>query len=84
MIKIFLYMQYLMWLVKKIKEKPGSEITLTNNEIMTAGSPLMKVVLTPLAKSVLIPLGLSAGIAAAFAAIQIYIYIYIDQVQKHW
>ena len=45
---------------------------------MTAGSPLMKVVLTPLAKSVLIPLGLSAGIAAAFAAIQkknIYIYI---------
>ena len=22
-----------MWLVKKIKEKPGSEITLTNNEI---------------------------------------------------
>ena len=33
MIKIFLYMQYLMWLVKKIKEKPGSEITLTNNEI---------------------------------------------------
>ena len=33
MIKIFLYTQYLMWLVKKIKEKPGSEITLTNNEI---------------------------------------------------
>ena len=33
MIKIFLYMHYLMWLVKKIKEKPGSEITLTNNEI---------------------------------------------------
>ena len=51
---------------------------------MTASSPLMKVVLTPLAKSVLIPLGLSAGIAAAFAAIQKYIYIYIDQVQKHW
>ena len=44
---------------------------------MTAGSPLMKVVLTPLAKSVLIPLGLSAGIAAAFAAIQKNIYIYI-------
>ena len=45
---------------------------------MTAGSPLMKVVLTPLAKSVLIPLGLSAGIAAAFAAIQKKKYIYIS------
>ena len=44
---------------------------------MTARSPLMKVVLTSLAKSVLIPLGLSAGIAAAFAAIQKNIYIYI-------
>ena len=43
---------------------------------MTAGSPLMKVVLTSLAKSVLTPLGLSSGIAAAFAAIQ-------KQVQKH-
>ena len=33
MIKIVLYTQYVIWLVKKIKEKPGSEITLTNNEI---------------------------------------------------
>ena len=37
---------------------------------MTAGLPLMKSVLTPLAKSVFIPLGLSAGMSAADAAIQ--------------
>ena len=33
---------------------------------MAAGLPLTKIVLTPLAKSVLIPLGLSAGMSAAF------------------
>ena len=38
---------------------------------MTAGLPLMKNVLTPLAKGVLIPLGLTAAAAAATdAAIQ--------------
>ena len=37
---------------------------------MTAGLPLMKSVITLLAKSVLIPLGLSAGMSAADAAIQ--------------
>ena len=38
--------------------------------LITAGLPLMKNILTPLAKSVLIPLGLSAGILAADATIQ--------------
>ena len=37
---------------------------------MTAGLLLMKSVLTPLAKSVLIPLGLSTGMSAANATIQ--------------
>ena len=37
---------------------------------MTAGLPLMKGALIPLAKSVLLPSGLSAGMSAANAAIQ--------------
>ena len=37
---------------------------------MTAGLPLMKSVLTPLAKTFLLPLGLSAGMSAADLAIQ--------------
>ena len=37
---------------------------------MTAGSPLMKSVLAPFAKNVLLPIGLSAGKSAADAAIQ--------------
>ena len=37
---------------------------------MTAGLPLMKSVLMPLVKSVLLSLGLSAGTSAADAAIQ--------------
>ena len=41
---------------------------------MPAGLQLMKTVLTPLAKSVLLPLGLSAGMSAADAAIQKKIY----------
>ena len=41
---------------------------------MTAGLPLMKSVLTPLAKSFLLPLGLSAGMSAADAVIQKKIY----------
>ena len=41
---------------------------------MTAGLPLMNIVLTPLAKSVLIPLGLSAGMSASDTAIQKKIY----------
>ena len=41
---------------------------------MTADLPLMKSVLAPLAKSVLLPSGLSAGMSAADAAIQKNIY----------
>ena len=41
---------------------------------MTAGLPLMKIVVTLLAESVLIPLGLSAGMSAADSAIQKKIY----------
>ena len=37
---------------------------------MTAGLPLMKSILTSLAKSVLLPLELSAGMSAADAAIK--------------
>ena len=41
---------------------------------MTAGFPLMKSVPAPLAKNVLLPLGLSARISAADAAIQKKVY----------
>ena len=41
---------------------------------MTAGLPLMKIVLTLLTKSVLMPLRLSAGMSAADATIQKKIY----------
>ena len=37
---------------------------------MTVGWPLMKSIITPLPKRVLIPLGLSAGISAVNAVIQ--------------
>ena len=42
--------------------------------LMVAGLPLMKSVLTPLAKSVMILLQLSAGMSAADAAVQKKIY----------
>ena len=42
--------------------------------LMTAGLPLMKRALTPLAKNVLLPLGLSAGMSAADASFQKKIY----------
>ena len=42
---------------------------------MAAALPLMKSELTPLAKSVLIPLGLLGGMSAAEAAIQRKIYL---------
>ena len=42
--------------------------------LMTAGLPLMKSVLTPLPKNVLLPLGLATGMSAADAAIQKKIY----------
>ena len=37
---------------------------------MTAGLPLMKILITPSTKSVLVPLGLSAEMLAAVAAIK--------------
>ena len=42
--------------------------------LMAAGLPLLKSVLTPIAKNVLLPLGLSAGMSAADLAIQKKIY----------
>ena len=42
--------------------------------LMTDGLPLMKSVFTPLAKSVLLPFGLSVGMSTADAAIQKKIY----------
>ena len=46
----------------------------TIRRLMTAGLPLMKIVVTPLARSVLIPLGRSAGMSAVDAAITKKIY----------
>ena len=43
--------------------------------LMTAAVPVMKNVLTPLAKSVLIPLGLTAAGSARDAVIQLKIYV---------
>ena len=48
--------------------------------LMTASSPLMESVLTPLAKSLLLPLGLSAGMLAADVDIQKK---FMDQAQQH-
>ena len=42
--------------------------------LMTVGLLLMKIVAIPLAKSVLIPLGLSSGMSAAYVTIQKKIY----------
>ena len=47
---------------------------------MIAGFPLMKSVLTPLDKRVLIPLGLITAAAATYAAIQKK---FMDQIQQH-
>ena len=62
----------------------GATRTITGQEerflnflrpLMTTGLPLMKYVLIQLAKSVLLPLGVSAGMSAADAATQRKIYI---------
>ena len=50
---------------------------------MTSGLPLIKSVLTPPAKSVLLPFGLSAGISAADAAIQKKNIEVMDQEVQH-
>ena len=44
--------------------------------LMTAGLPLMKNLLKPLAKSVLLPFRLTTGMTAANVAIQKKIYVY--------
>ena len=54
---------------RKITSQEGGFLSFLS-PLMTAGLPLMKSVLTRLAKSVLILLGLSAGISAAHTAIQ--------------
>ena len=54
---------------RKITSQEGRFFKLPR-PLMIAGLPLIKNVLTPFAKSILIPLGLSAGISAADATIQ--------------
>ena len=51
---------------RKITSREGRFLNFLR-PLMTAGLPLMESVLTPLAKSVLLPLGLSAGMSAADA-----------------
>ena len=58
---------------RKITSQEGEFLNFLIS-IMTAGLPLMKNVLTPLAKNVLLSLGLSAGMPAEDAAIQKKIY----------
>ena len=55
--------------IKKITSQEGGFFNFLR-PLMTAGLPIMKSVLTPLPKSVLLPLGLSAGMSAADAGVQ--------------
>ena len=55
--------------VRKITSQEGGFLSFIG-ALTTAGLPLMKSVLTPLAKKVVIPLGLSAGMPAVDAAFQ--------------
>ena len=68
-------------IIKVIKSIENTGISLKGKgflnflrPLITAGLPLMKGVFTPLAKSVLLSVGLSAGMSAADAAIQKKIY----------
>ena len=54
---------------RKITSQEGGVLNFVR-PLMTAGLSLMKNVLTPLAKNVLLQLGLSAGTSTADAAIQ--------------
>ena len=54
---------------KKITSQ-GREVLNFLRSLMTVGLPSMKTVLTPLAKSVFLPLGISAGRSAADVTIQ--------------
>ena len=58
---------------RKITSKEGEFLNFLR-PLMTAGLALMKSVLTPLAKSVLLTLGLSPGMSAVDAGIQKKIY----------
>ena len=58
---------------KKITSQEGGFLNFLR-PLMTAGLPLMKSVLTPLAKSLLLQLGLSEGMSSADAGIQKKIY----------
>ena len=58
---------------RKITTQEGGFLNFVK-PLMTADLPLMKSVLTPLAKSILLLLGLSAGMLAADAAIQKKVY----------
>ena len=58
---------------RKVTRQEGGFLNFLR-PLMTAGLPSMKSVLTPLAKSILILLGLSAEMSAAVAAIQKNIY----------
>ena len=75
--------KYIMKVIKSLENRgillKGTTRKITSQEgaflnflkpLTTAGLPLMKSVLTPLAKIVLLPLGLSAGMSAADAVIQ--------------
>ena len=54
---------------RKITSQEGGFLNFLR-PLMTAGLPLMKSVLTPFTKNVLLPFGLSAGMSAADAAVQ--------------
>ena len=58
---------------KKITSQEGGFLNFLA-PLMTAGLPLMKRVHTPLATSILLPFGLSAGVSTADATIQKKIY----------
>ena len=58
---------------RKITSQEGGFLNFLK-PLMTAGLPLMESALLRLAKSILLPLGLSAGMSAADAAIQKIIY----------
>ena len=58
---------------RKITSQEGGFLNFLK-PLMTAGLPLMESALLHLAKSILLPLGLSAGMSAADAAIQKIIY----------
>ena len=58
----------LKWTTRKITSQEGGFLNFLR-PLMTAGLPLMKSALTPLAKVVLIPLGLWAGKSEADASI---------------